>query len=171
MKVSKEEVSAVAAADKQAKKAVAKAKKPGMSAAERTRRDEQARDVWHQVTKVVVPMWFGNCSVMDGLKLSQKFGPAGALALTFVGREWRKDKGEGTHPFSMELTLRHHGFDRQEARELMDIGFIELAGAKLLKVVKKAKGEESATYTLSAKGQKWFELLERSTGCATGDDE
>lgn len=180
MKSSKAEMTAVAAAEQEAKKAVTKAKKvatttkgvakvakkPRKTAAERRLEQKQAGDVWLQVTKVVVPIWFGNCSVKQGLKLSNDFGPAGALALTFVGKDWRDEKAEGTHPFSMEMQLRLHGFDREEARELRLNGFLELRQAKLVKYVKKPTNDASATYTLNAKGQKWFTLLERSAGCA-----
>lgn len=173
MKSSKSEIAAVAAADKQAKKAVAAAKKPRETKSERERREAQARDVWMQTTKIIVPIWFGSCSAMQGMKLSQQFGPAGALALAYVGKHWRAGNTEGSISFSMELTLRGHGFDRREARELADLGFIEAYTLKLLKRLKKKPGEELDRFTLTAKGEKWFTLLEKSSGCApkTTDDE
>lgn len=166
MKTSKAEVAAVAAAEQAAQKAVTKAKAPRKAKAEREREEQQARDVWMQTTKVVVPLWFGNCSAMQGMKLSQKFGPAGALALTYIGKQWRRGTKEGTSPIEMELTLRMHGFDRKEAREVSEVGFIEAHQQKLLKQVKRPTTDSLGSFTLSEKGQKWFTLLERSAGCA-----
>lgn len=173
MKSSKAELTAVAAAEQEAKKAVTKAKKPRETAAERKRREEMAKDLWHQTTKIVVPAWFGNCSVEEGLKLGETFTAAGLLALVSVGT----NKGDASTNFgscevSMQMSLRPSGFDRQEARDLAAKGFHELRMHKLVKMVKKARPNfDYPQYQLSKKGQKWFDLLEKSAGCAKGADD
>jgi hypothetical protein len=75
----------------------------------------------------------------------------------------------------MQMKLRPSGFDRQEARELAERGFRELRQQKLVRAFKKASANANfeqyepqlEDYVLSAKGTKWFELIERSAGCAS----
>lgn len=168
MKSSKTELAAVAAADARAKKPVAA--KVRLTAQERNRQQELARDVWYQTTKVVVPAWFGNHDVQGGLELGKRFTAAGLLALVCVGKAGRQQSD--THSgreceVGMQMALRPSGFDRQEARELAKAGFLELCALKLVKRVKKAtESFPYGYYVLSAKGQKWYDLLEKSAGCA-----
>lgn len=175
MKVSKEEVSAVAAAETQAKKAITKAKKPRKTAAERKREEEQRRDLWLQATKIIVPAWFGNCSVSQGFKLGNTFTAAGVLALVSVGLAGRSKSHEGKGhecEVGMQMRSRPNGFDRQEARDLAARGFAELRHHKLVKLsMKNEEQPQLQYYKLTAKGQKWFDLLERSAGCAAQSDE
>ena len=168
MKSSKAEAAAVAAAELEAKKALAEAKRE--AAAKRKRERELAKDIWYQTTKVVVPAWFGNCDVADGLKLAKTFSPAALLALVHVGKAGRdtsETSSRSACEVSMQMALRPSGFDRQESRELAEAGFYELGVLKLLKKVK--DGTDTFPYNyyvLSAKGQKWFDLIERVAGCA-----
>lgn len=171
-------MTAVAAAEEEAKKALTKAKKPRKTAAERKREEEQRRDLWLQVTKIIVPAWFGNCSVKQGLKLGETFTAAGVLALVSVGLRARAAKGNSQGhecEVGMQMRSRPNGFDRQEARDLAQEGFRELRAHKLVKMTEPPTDQfPYAYYKLTAKGQKWFDLIERSAGCAAqgdGDDE
>jgi len=175
VKSSKTEIAAVEAAEKKAIAAVTKAKKPRKTAAERKREEEQRRDLWLQVTKVIVPAWFGNCSVRQGFKLGQTFTAAGVLALVSVGLAARRNSHEGKGhecEVGMQMRSRPNGFDRQEARDLAQVGFAELRAHKLVKLSQPASDEfPYAYYKLTPKGQKWFDLLERSAGCAEATAE
>lgn len=167
MKSSKAELAAVAAANIKARKVVAAAKRPTRQ--ERERERELARDIWHQTAKVVVPAWFGNNDVRGGFKLAKHFTAAGLLALVHVGQVGRRksdtDTGS-TCEVGMQMALRPSGFNRQEARELAATGFFELRALKLVKKVKKAtESFPYGYYVLNAKGQKWYELIEKSAGC------
>lgn len=177
MKSSKAEIAAVAAAEvegrKLTKKVAAKKKvvaKRRPSAWERKRERELAKDIWHQTTKVVVPAWFGNNDVRGGFKLGKHFTAAGLLALVCVGKAGRNksETNSGSEcEVGMQMALRPSGFDRQEARELAQTGFVELRALKLVKMVKRATDSfPYGYYVLSAKGQKWYDLIEKSAGCA-----
>jgi hypothetical protein len=168
MKSAKVELAAVAAAEAQAKKAVAAAKRK--TAQERKRERELAKDIWYQTTKVVVPAWFGQCDVEGGFKLGKTFTAAGLLALVCVGKAAReKSDFSSGHACEvmMQMNLRPSGFDRQEARDLAAEGFFELRTLKLVRQVKKPTDTFPYPYfMLSAKGQKWYDLIEKSAGCA-----
>lgn len=165
MKTSKAEAAAIAAAEVEAKQ---EAKRK--AARERKRERELAKDIWYQTTKIVVPAWFGNCDVDDGLKLTRTFTPAGLLALVSVGKAGREksELSSGSQcEVGMQMALRDSRFDRQEARTLAAVGFRELSALKLVKKVKNATDSFPYNwYVLSAKGQKWFDLIERSAYCA-----
>lgn len=169
MKSSKAELAKVPSAEKQL---VKPAPKPRRTAADRKREAEAQKDLWLQTTKIVVPAWFGNCSVKAGFALSQKFTPAGLLAMVSVGTtNGDESTNFGSCEVSMQMKLRPSGFDRQEARDLANRGFQELVSNKLVKQVKKATPEfPYARYQLSAKGKKWFDLLNRSAGCTKTAD-
>jgi hypothetical protein len=168
LKSSKAEVAAVAAAGVKAKKVLAAASR--LTKQERKRQRELAKDIWYQTTKVVVPAWFGNNDVQGGFKLGKHFTAAGLLALVCVGKAGRRksDTDAGSEcEVGMQMNLRPSGFDREEARELAATGFSELGELKLVKRVRKATEDfPYAYYVLSAKGQKWYDLIEKSAGCA-----
>lgn len=183
MKSSQPEAAAVAAAVAKAEATSAAAKNAkklatpssmsnGRTAAERRRKKELATNLWHQTTKIVVPAWFGNCGVKQGFVLGETFTAAGLLALVCVGRaktESDASTGYGASEVSMQIALRPSGFDRQEAREMAELGFIELHVHKLIKQVKKTTNGFDC-YGLTKKGQKWFDTIERSAGCAKTAD-
>lgn len=175
MKLDKKEQAALMAANEAAKTAMTEKKR---KAAELRKREKiESKDVWHQATKVIVPAWFGQCDVRKGIKLGETFTAAGVLALVAVGQAAReKDElSSGAQcEVGMQMKLRPSGFDRQEARELAERGFRELRQQKLIRAVKKAPASTTFEdfqpqleyYVLSAKGTKWFELIERSAGCS-----
>jgi hypothetical protein len=170
MKATKSELAAVSAAaipTKTSEDALAEKRE---AARIRKRAKEGAKNVWLQVTKIVVPAWFGQNDVIDGLRLSREFSPAALLALIAVGQAARKtsELSSGTEcEVGMQIKLRPSGFDRQEARDLAQIGFSELKKLKLIKQVKKPTIDfPYAYYVLSVKGKKWYELIENSAGCA-----
>jgi len=175
MKLDKKEQAALMAANEDAKTALSEKKR---KAAELRKREKiESKDVWHQATKILVPAWFGQCDVRKGIKLGETFTAAGVLALVSVGQAAREKSEVSTGAqceVGMQMKLRPSGFDRQEARELSERGFRELRQQKLIRAVKKASAStelgdyqpQLEYYVLSAKGTKWFELIERSAGCA-----
>lgn len=175
MKLDKKEQAALIAANEDAKSALTEKKR---KAAELRKREKiESKDVWHQATKVIVPAWFGQCNVRKGVKLGETFTAAGVLALVSVGQSAREKNELSTGAQSevgMQMKLRPSGFDRQEARELAERGFSELRQHKLVRAFKKSSASaelgdyqpQLEQYVLSAKGTKWFELIERSAGCA-----
>lgn len=168
MKSTKTEIAAVAAADQEARSALASARRE--AAQQRKLERERAKDVWYQTTKIVVPAWFGQYDVPRGLKLSETFTVAGLLALVCVGKAEREHVGEGKGTaceITMQLLLRRSMFDRQEACELASVGFRQLRLHKLVRQVKKPNDDFAyGYYVLSAKGRRWYELIESSAGCA-----
>lgn len=172
MKSTKVEAAALAAAEVEAKKATVAAKREAASVRKRER--ELAKDIWHQTTKIVVPAWFGNCDVDGGFKLGKTFTVAGLLALVSVGKQWRSTSETSSRTqceVGLQMDLRPSGFGREEARGLARRGFLELKNHKLVRLVKKPTDSfPYGYYTLSAKGRKWFELIEESAGC-TPDTE
>lgn len=182
MKLGKEEHAAIAVASADAKKTAAKIKRLEATIRKLELEQKDAKDVWHQATKIIVPTWFGQNDVIDGLALGESFTAAGALALVAVGQACREsdEVNQGTSEVGMQMKLRPSGFDRQEARRLAERGFIELRQHRLirLRTRRRSKAETLGelleeldktsleTYVLSAKGEKWFSLIERSAGCA-----
>jgi len=170
MKSSKSELAAVATTALTVEEA-AKAREAKREATRlRKRAQELANDVWAQTTKIVVPAWFGQNGAREGLALSREFSPAGLLALVAVGQAGR-NKSEGSTgsecEVGMQIKLRPSGFDRQEARDLATVGFLELRKLKFIKQVKKPSDNfPYAYYVLTVKGKKWYELIEKSSGCA-----
>ena len=164
-------MAAVAVADAEAKKALAYAKR--LAAENRKHEAEQRTDLWYQTTKIVVPVWFGNCGVEEGFELGETFTAPGLLALVCVGQAKTGSDasvGHGACEVSMQMKLRPSGFDRQEARDLASEGFAQLQVHKLVKVAKKATLQfEYPYFNLTKKGQQWFDLLERSAGCTKAE--
>lgn len=127
--------------------------------------------------KLFVPAWFGQCDVRKGIKLGETFTAAGVLALVAVGQAARAKSELSTGAaceVGKQMKLRPSGFDRQGARELATRGFSELRQLKLARAFKTTSGKigdykpELEYFVLSAKGTKWFELIELSAGCAFG---
>lgn len=176
MKLEKNEAVALMASNEASKTAMTEKKRK--AAEQRKREKREAKDVWHQATKILVPAWFGQCDVRKGFKLGETFTAAGVLALVSVGQAAREKDALSTGAqceVGMQMKLRPSGFDRQEACELAERGFRELRQHKLVRAVKKAPISTAFEdfkpqldyYMLSVKGNKWFELIERSAGCAS----
>lgn len=170
MKSSKSELAAVRATVLTAEEAAREKEAKREATRLRKRAQELAKDVWVQTTKVVVPAWFGQNGVQEGLALSKAFSPAGLLALVAVGQAGRKKSELSTGSeceVGMQMKLRPSGFDREEASDLAAVGFSELQKFKFIKQVKKPSDDfPYAYYVLTVKGKKWYELIEKSTGCA-----
>ncbi len=182
MKVSKAENAAVSAAEELAKKAQAELKRLEAKIRKLERRLESSTDVWHQATKILVPAWFGQNSVEKGFKLGETFSAAGVLALVAIGKTCRESEDSSNRrecEVGMQMRLRPSGFDREEARDLAQRGFSELRLHKLIRPHKRTRNlaqeievmskPQLEYFVLSAKGQKWFDLIERSAGCADMD--
>lgn len=176
MKLDKKEAAALMASNEASKTAMTETKRQAAEQRKREKRD--SKDVWHQATKILVPAWFGQCDVRKGIKLGETFTAAGVLALVSVGQSAREKNELSTGAqceVGMQMMLRPSGFDRQEARELAARGFRELRQQKLIRTFKKSSASakfedyepQLENYVLSAKGTKWFELIERSAGCAS----
>lgn len=168
MKSTKTEIAAVAAADQAAQSALAAAKREASQ--QRKLERERSKDIWYQTTKIVVPAWFGHHDVTRGLRLGETFTAAGLLALVCVGKAEREHVGKGKGSaceVTMQMLLRRSMFDRQEAYELALVGFRQLRLHKLVRQVKKPTDRFAYGYfALSAKGRRWYELIESSAGCA-----
>lgn len=124
MKSKKVQIVAVAAANAEAKKAVAAATRT--TAQDRKKERELAKDIWQQTTKVVVPAWFGQCAVEEGFKLGKTFAAPGLLALVCIGKAAREKSAlniVSACEVSMQIDLRPSGFDRGESRDLARAGF------------------------------------------------
>lgn len=174
MKQGKKGKVAPVAVQEEVKDAAAQKKRKAES---RKRELRESKDIWHEATKIIVPAWFGQCDARKGIKLGETFTAAGVLALVAVGqvaRERRELSTGAECEVGMQMKLRPSGFDRQEARELAERGFQELRQLRLVRAFKKASANaklgdykpQLEYYVLSAKGTKWFELIERSAGCA-----
>lgn len=166
-------VEAVVDADAAAK--AAQAEKQRVARVRAKRAKELAKDVFHQVGKVVVPTWFMRGTVSQGLKFSREFRPLGALALVAVGQAARTvtpNSTKGECEVGMQMKLRGYGFDRQEARDVASSGFAELKHHKLVRLVKaNVDSPQLAYWDLSAKGRRWYEAIEKGTGCAPEQPE
>jgi hypothetical protein len=152
-----------------AEKAVLEAKvakeTPAEARARRKREKEEAERperLFYELTKVIVPAYFGNDDAMTSMKKAKELPPEALLCLTYVGSR----KAEGGCEVGVQMSLRPSGFDRQEARDVAQRGFDKLKKHEMISVIKTNENfdrePQLRNYKLTEKALEVFNLLERS---------
>ena len=163
-KVAAKELAPTAAEKAQMKAISANASKPPKlskeEAAAEKKRIAEGNKLMQIYSSVIVPTWFGQKDVSKTINKPLELRPESALCLVYIGARGAK----GCSRVGVEFNLRPSGFDRDEASLFADMGCSSLIGQKFAKYVKKPKTEEDrrlADLVLTAKGQKYFDLIKR----------
>jgi hypothetical protein len=125
--------------------------------------EDDRRHLIYEVSKFLVPTWFGQASYEKSIK--KPLSAQAAFCLVAVGASSRDTTGECE--VGVQIILRPSGFDRQEARDFTEDGFRELRNRKLIVVLSnsaesKERDLQLRLFKLSAEGQRTFDLIQKS---------
>lgn len=118
--------------------------------------------LFYEMTKVIVPAYFGNDDAMTSMKKAKELPPEALLCLSYIGA----NKDKGACEVAVQMALRGSGFDRQEAQEITLRGYNKLQKQEMISVIKTNENFERdgalRNYVLTEKALEVYNLLERS---------